>query len=138
MFSSRTCRISSIIDHRHPLRDPSLPEHPTKNKPDKAKKADPELGREFVRRLGLANARDIMPMIRWNEKYGIRFMRLSSDIFPFASHSEHGYELAPFASDVLAEAGKIIADLGHRVTTHPGQVRPSPASLPAFFFTSAP
>lgn len=42
-------------------------------------------------------------------------------MFPFASHSEYGYNLTPFASEALAEAGKVIAELGHRVTTHPGQ-----------------
>lgn len=60
-------------------------------------------------------------MLRWNSKYGIRFMRLSSEMFPFASHHEYGYKLAPFASDVLAEAGKVAAELEHRLTTHPGQ-----------------
>lgn len=48
-------------------------------------------------------------------------MRLSSEMFPFASHPEYGYKLRPFASEALAEAGKVIAELGHRVTTHPGQ-----------------
>ena len=60
-------------------------------------------------------------MLRWNDKYGIRFMRLSSEMFPFASHEEYGYSLAPFASHTLAEVGKVVAELGHRVTTHPGQ-----------------
>jgi UV DNA damage endonuclease len=121
VFSSRTCRMSSIIDHRHPLQDPSQPPHPTKNRPDKTKKADEALGRKFVQDLGIANARDIVKMIRWNERYGIKFMRLSSEMFPFASHDVHGYKLAPFASEVLAEAGKVIGELGHRVTMHPGQ-----------------
>lgn len=60
-------------------------------------------------------------MFRWNDKYGIKFMRLSSEMFPFASHLEYGYKLTPFASEALAEAGKVVADLGHRVSTHPGQ-----------------
>ena len=60
-------------------------------------------------------------MVRWNDKYNIKFMRLSSEMFPFASHEEYGYKLAPFASEVLAEVGSVIAELGHRVTTHPGQ-----------------
>lgn len=60
-------------------------------------------------------------MLRWNHKYGIKFLRLSSEMFPFASHEEYGYKLAPFASEVLAEVGKVVAELGHRVTTHPGQ-----------------
>jgi UV DNA damage endonuclease len=77
-----------------------------------------------VNELGLANARDIVKMLRWNDKYGIKFLRLSSEMFPFASHPEYGYKLAPFASEVLAAAGRVAAELGHRVTTHPGQVSP--------------
>ena len=85
--------------------------------------------------LGLANARDIPKMLRWNERFGIRFFRLSSEMFPFASHETYGYKLAPFASEALAEAGKVAAQFGHRLTTHPGQVlslhtRPSPSPHP--------
>lgn len=76
---------------------------------------------KYVEELGLANARDIIKMVRWNDKYGIKFMRLSSEMFPFASHEEYGYKLEPFAADTLREVGKVIAELGHRVTTHPGQ-----------------
>ncbi|KAM3436510.1 hypothetical protein MY4824_004285 [Beauveria thailandica] len=121
VFSSRTCRIASILEHRHPLLDPSQPEHPTKNRPDKSKPADVSLGLAFVQDLGLANARDIAKMLRWNDKYGIKFLRLSSEMFPFASHAEYGYKLAPFAAEALAEAGRVAAELGHRLTTHPGQ-----------------
>ncbi|TGJ80531.1 hypothetical protein E0Z10_g8236 [Xylaria hypoxylon] len=121
VFSSRTCRIASIIEHRHPLEDPSQPEHTTKNRPDKDQPAETERGRKYVEALGLTNARDIVKMLRWNGKYGIKFMRLSSEMFPFASHEEYGYKLAPFASDVLADAGRVAGQLGHRVTTHPGQ-----------------
>lgn len=121
VFSSRTCRMSSIIDHRWPLADPTQPEHPIKNRPDKTQKPDRNRGLVFLQQLGLANARDIAKMLRWNERYGIRFMRLSSEMFPFASHQEHGYKLVSFASEVLAEAGKVAAEFGHRLTTHPGQ-----------------
>ncbi|KAL2159040.1 hypothetical protein VTH06DRAFT_2799 [Thermothelomyces fergusii] len=121
VFCSRTCRVASIIDHRYPLSDPSQPEHSVKNRPDKSKEPSLERGLKFVQDLGLANARDIVRMLRWNDRYGIKFMRLSSEMFPFASHPEHGYKLAPFASEVLAEAGRVAAELGHRLTTHPGQ-----------------
>jgi len=121
VFCSRTCRIASILEHRHPLQDPSQPEHPTKNRPDRNKPADVALGKKYVEDICLANVRDLAKMVRWNDKYGIKFLRLSSEMFPFASHEEYGYKLAPFASEALAEAGKVIAELGHRVTTHPGQ-----------------
>ncbi|GAO20167.1 hypothetical protein UVI_02062680 [Ustilaginoidea virens] len=96
------------------------PEHPTKNRRDKTKEPDVERGLKYVQDLGLANARDIEKMIRWNERYGIKFMRLSSEMFPFASHEEYGYNLA-FAAEVLARAGKVATELNHRLTTHPGQ-----------------
>ena len=121
VFSLRTCRIQSILEHRHPLRDPTEPEHSSKNRPDPSKPVDIELGMRYVEALCLANVKDIAKMVRWNDKYGIRFFRLSSEMFPFASHPEYGYKLAPFASEALAEAGKVVAELGHRVTTHPGQ-----------------
>lgn len=96
------------------------PEHSTKNRPDKSQQPSVERGLKFVQNLGLDNARDIVKMLRWNDKYGIKFMRLSSEMFPFASHEEYGYDLS-FAADVLADAGKVASELGHRLTTHPGQ-----------------
>ncbi|KAK2763353.1 UV-damage endonuclease [Arachnomyces sp. PD_36] len=121
VFSSRTCRIASILENRHPLKDPSKPHHATSNRPDREQPPEVHRGQAFVEALGLANARDIVKMIRWNDRYGIKFMRLSSDMFPFASHEIYGYKLAPFASEVLAEAGRVAGELGHRLTVHPGQ-----------------
>ncbi|KAG6006949.1 hypothetical protein E4U21_006568 [Claviceps maximensis] len=108
------------LDHRYPLQDPSQPEHATKNRPDKTQQPSVERGLKFVQNLGLENARDIVKMLRWNDKYGIKFMRLSSEMFPFASHQEYGYDLS-FAADALSDAGKVASELGHRLTTHPGQ-----------------
>ncbi|MCJ1248906.1 UV-damage endonuclease [Trapelia coarctata] len=121
VFASRTCRIASILENRHPLKNPDEPPHATKNRPDRDQPADIARGRAYVESLGLANAKDIIKMLRWNDRYGIKFFRLSSEMFPFASHEEYGYNLAPFASKTLAEVGKVAAELGHRLTTHPGQ-----------------
>lgn len=103
------------------MQDPSQPAHRTKNRPDRSQPADARRGRRHLEALGLANARDLATVLRWNERFGIRFFRLSSDMFPFASHGEHGYALAPFAADALAAAGRVAAAYGHRLTTHPGQ-----------------
>ena len=102
------------------MQDPTQPEHPTKNRPDKSQPADIGRGLRYVQEIGLNNARDIAKMLRWNNKYGIKFMRLSSEMFPFASHKEYGYSLA-YAAPVLAEAGLLASELGHRLTMHPGQ-----------------
>jgi len=45
-------------------------------------------------------------------------MRLSSEMFPFASHAELGYTLE-FAKDELEAVGRIVMKYGHRVTMHP-------------------
>lgn len=89
VFSSRTCRIQSILEHRHPLQDPSQPEHATKNRPDKTKPADVELGKRYVEALGVANAKDIVKMIRWNDRYNIKFVR--TPILNLWNHADHSF-----------------------------------------------
>lgn len=51
-------------------------------------------------------------------------MRLSSEMFPFASHGEYGYNLE-YADNELKAAGELANKYGHRITTHPGQVSQS-------------
>lgn len=93
VFSSRTTRIKSIE----------------------------EKGLGFVKELALANVRDIVPMVEWNEAHGIKFMRLSSEMFPFATHSIYGYDFISFAREELERAGAVARKYGHRITMHPGQ-----------------
>lgn len=78
-------------------------------------------GQVYVKSLGLQNVWDFEKMIRWNEKYGIKFLRISSGMFPFASHEKYGYSL-DFAAEPLRKAGRLAMKFGHRLTTHPGQV----------------
>ncbi|KAJ3552911.1 hypothetical protein NM688_g3903 [Phlebia brevispora] len=77
-------------------------------------------GLDFAKNLGLQNSRDLYKLIEWNEENNIRFLRVSSEMFPFASHKEHGYTLE-YAKDELKRAGDLAKKLGHRLTTHPGQ-----------------
>ncbi|KAF4634907.1 hypothetical protein G7Y89_g3195 [Cudoniella acicularis] len=108
---------SSNIDiHSKTPLSPSTPQRTALISPDPH-----PLNVDNVEELCLANVRDIPKILRWNDKYGIKFMRLSSEMFLFASHAEYGYKLAPFASEALEEAGKVVAELDHRVSTHPGQ-----------------
>ncbi|KAJ3749645.1 UV-endonuclease UvdE-domain-containing protein [Lentinula detonsa] len=92
VFCSRTCRIDTI----------------KKN------------GMDWVKDLGRKNVQDLITMIQWNEDNNIRFLRLSSEMFPFASHSIYGYSLE-YCAPLLAEAGALAQKYGHRLTTHPGQ-----------------
>lgn len=92
IFCSRTCRIASIEEE----------------------------GLELPKGLGLMNMRDLKTLIQWNEDNKIRFMRMSSEMFPFASHAKYGYSL-DFADAELKEAGELAKKYGHRLTMHPGQ-----------------
>ncbi|KAH8102079.1 UV-endonuclease UvdE-domain-containing protein [Cristinia sonorae] len=77
-------------------------------------------GLDFAKDLGKQNARDLCKLIEWNEENDIRFLRVSSEMFPFASHAEWGYSLE-YAAEELKAAGDLAKRLGHRLTTHPGQ-----------------
>ncbi|KAG1762860.1 UV-endonuclease UvdE-domain-containing protein [Suillus occidentalis] len=92
VFCSRTCRIETI----------------KKN------------GIEWVKDLGRRNIEDMLKIIEWNEENNIRFMRLSSEMFPFASHELYGYSL-DYCAPILAEVGALANKYGHRLTVHPGQ-----------------
>ena len=93
VFCSRTCRIATLK----------------------------EKGLQYAKDLGIQNTRDLKKMVEWNEENGIKFMRISSEMFPFASHKEWGYDLE-YAKEALKEVGDTAKRLGHRLTTHPGQV----------------
>ncbi|KAF9227195.1 UV-endonuclease UvdE [Gyrodon lividus] len=92
IFCSRTCRINSI----------------EKN------------GMDWLKDLGRQNAQDMLKIIEWNEQNNIRFMRISSEMFPFASHETYGYSLN-YCASLLAQVGALAKKYGHRLTTHPGQ-----------------
>lgn len=92
VFSGRTCRIDTIQ----------------------------KSGMDHVKELGRQNVKDLLTMIEWNEKNNIRFMRMSSDMFPFASHATYGYDLS-YCDAELKAVGELAKKYGHRLTSHPGQ-----------------
>ncbi|KAG1752826.1 UV-endonuclease UvdE-domain-containing protein [Suillus lakei] len=92
IFCSRTCRIDTI----------------KKN------------GIEWVKDLGRRNVEDMLKIIEWNNENNIHFMRLSSEMFPFASHELYGYSLE-YCAPTLAKVGALANKYGHRLTVHPGQ-----------------
>jgi len=73
----------------------------------------------------VANLDDLLTILRWNEDRDIRFMRLSSEMFPFMSHDRLGYEIEelPDADQILLklrQIGQYARDNEHRLTFHPG------------------
>ena len=78
-------------------------------------------GLPYASELALANCRDLLAILKWNEQNNIRFFRISSDIFPWASE----YKLSDLPDyddicDALQDAGDYIEEHGHRITSHPG------------------
>tara|TARA_B100000963_G_C22630215_1_gene674552 strand:- start:90 stop:1061 length:972 start_codon:yes stop_codon:yes gene_type:complete len=80
-----------------------------------------ERGIEYASKLSLENCRDLLYILRWNETNGIKFYRMSSDLFPWSS--EYRLKDLPDYEEIcyyLNEAGMFVDDHGHRITTHPG------------------
>jgi UV DNA damage endonuclease len=80
-----------------------------------------EGGMQLASDISLANARDLLAILQWNEQHGIRLFRLGSELFPRWNH----YELADLPDiDAIAAhlraAGDFARAHGHRITTHPG------------------
>jgi hypothetical protein len=53
IFTSRTYCIVSILEHRHPLKDPSQSEHATEKHPDRGQPADRAWGQRYVEELNI-------------------------------------------------------------------------------------
>lgn len=97
IFMSRTCRLATLR----------------------------ERGINYVYELALKNLRDLEPIIKWNFENNIFLFRLSSEIFPFATHSEYFQEYHSnfdrLFGDELRRLGKLVKEYRQRVTMHPGQ-----------------
>lgn len=74
-----------------------------------------------VSEIGLQNTRDLIEIIKWNERNGIKFFRMSSNMFPWMSE----YELTDLPDwekikNLLSAAGKLANQYGQRIEFHPG------------------
>jgi len=80
-----------------------------------------EKGIKYASELALQNVLDLEKILKWNENNDIKFYRMSSDIFPWAS--EYEFDALPnirVIRRVLARAGLYAVNNGHRLTFHPG------------------
>ena len=85
------------------------------------KKTFNEKGIAYASELGIQNCRDLVEIIKWNNNNGIKFFRLSSDLFPWASE----YSLTDLPhykeiSETLLSAGNLAKFYNQRITAHPG------------------
>jgi UV DNA damage endonuclease len=77
-------------------------------------------GVKYAEEVALQNVGDLLPILRWNQEHNIKLFRISSDLFPLASHPKCLYAL-DFAQHLLTEVGSYARSHGHRLTMHPSQ-----------------
>lgn len=78
-------------------------------------------GVDYVSELALANAKDILPILEWNNQNGIGFFRLSSAIIPWGDKLEI-WKLKDYIQICkhLKDAGDYAKANNIRITCHPG------------------
>ena len=80
-----------------------------------------EKGFDHLKLKIVQNLQDILTMMHWNEKHGIKVFRLSSELFPhFSNPLAPNYSLN-FAKDLLRDIGNLSKKYNQRLTFHPGQ-----------------
>ena len=80
-----------------------------------------EKGIDALKEKIIQNLKDILTMMDWNEKNGIKVFRLSSELFPHKSNPKvQDYDF-DFAIDLLKQIGEKSKKYNQRLTFHPGQ-----------------
>lgn len=94
IFCSRTCRLDTIK----------------------------KLGINYSYELAEKNLNDMETIFKWNYENNIYLYRMSSDMFPFATHPEYHdkYDISQFA-ELLEKLGKLAKQYKQTITFHPGQ-----------------
>ena len=87
------------------------------------KKTFHDKGVDYASELIIQNVVDLNKIIDWNEQNNIKFFRLSSEMFPWASEYYQDWDSVPhidFIKMWLENAGLKAKEYGHRITSHPG------------------
>ena len=85
------------------------------------KKTFTERGVDYAGELSMLNVADLSAILKWNVDNGIKFFRLSSELFPWAS--EYKFTDLPQyqnISKLLSIAGEFAKKNELRITSHPG------------------
>lgn len=78
-------------------------------------------GLTYASKLALQNCQDLKKILEWNNTKGIKFFRMSSEIFPWAS--EYYFDDLPDWKEIhatLRDVGDYATKNNHRLTFHPG------------------
>ena len=90
-----------------------------------------ERGINYAAQLAEQNIVDLYKILQWNTANGIRFYRMSSDMFPWAS--EYGVYALPNIeriSDLLRKCGEYATATNQRLSFHPGPFNKLTSSNP--------
>lgn len=77
-------------------------------------------GLPHISQLTLANVKDLLKIVKWNEANGIKFFRVSSGLFPWKTRYE--FEELPDWLDiqkVLQDIGAYVTEVNQRLEFHP-------------------
>ena len=80
-----------------------------------------ERGLSYVSELALKNCLDLEKIIQWNEDHEIKFFRMSSELFPWAT--KYNFEDLPdwqAIQESLQRSGELATKYSQRLTFHPG------------------
>ena len=79
-------------------------------------------GLDYVSELCIANTKDLIKIIQWNEDNGIKVFRMSSEIYPWMS--EYEFKDLPDYNKLcklLKQVGDLAKQYSQRLSFHPGQ-----------------
>lgn len=91
-----------------------------------------ERGINYAAQLAYQNVCDLYTILLWNEANGIKFYRMSSDMFPWAS--EYGIYNLPNIEQIAAmlrKCGDYATSVGQRLSFHPGPFNKLTSSNPS-------
>ena len=85
------------------------------------KKTFKEKGIDYAGELSLLNVTDLFKILKWNVDNGIKFFRLTSELFPWASEYKLN-DLPQYESirKLLFSSGEFAKENELRITSHPG------------------
>jgi len=80
--------------------------------------------RELAGELALQNVQDLLRILEWNERSGIKVFRISSKMFPHATNPKHSYVPSdlPTGREIvegLVRVGRYAHEHGHVLSMHP-------------------
>lgn len=79
------------------------------------------LSEERLRETVASNLACLEEIVRWNAAHGLLFLRITSDLVPFASHPANRFPWEEAFAPTFAQIGHLIREYAMRISMHPDQ-----------------